>query len=290
MATASVSRFRAAVVQAAPVQAASVIFDLQSTLAKVRSLTERAAGSGATLVVFPEAFVGGYPKGIEFASRGGNRASEMQRLFRRYAEGAMEIPGPGTEVLGSIARDCGVYLVIGVVEREGGTLYRTVMFFSPEGAVMGRSRSRTLTAGETQIWGQGIEAPSPVFDTPLGRLGGPIGPEGEGPLAGAAVRRKGIQIYCVPTVDDREAWVASMRKLAFEGQCFVLSAGQFMRVADCPPEYPAAVGNEPERALIHGGSVIVSPAGVVLAGPDFAGEAILTAELDLSGGSEGWVV
>src|SRR3954465_2619792 len=101
MSAPSTSRFRAAVVQAAP-----VIFDSEATIEKVRALTKRAAGRGAQLVVFPEAFVGGYPKGIEFSSRVGTRAADVPKWFRRYAAGAMEIPGPASTELGGIANAC----------------------------------------------------------------------------------------------------------------------------------------------------------------------------------------
>lgn len=121
----------------------------------------------------------------------------------------------------------------------------------------------------------------PVLDTEIGKLGAVICWENYMPLMRAYMYSKGIQIYCAPTADDRDTWLATMRHTAVEGRCFVLSACQYLTRGDCPDDYPAIQGDEPDTVLMRGGSCIVDPFGNVLAGPDFDGETILTAELDL---------
>jgi nitrilase len=138
------------------------------------------------------------------------------------------------------------------------------------------------TAMERLVWGMGDGSTLPVFDTPIGKIGAVICWENYMPLLRTAMYAKGIQLYCAPTVDDRDTWARSMQHIAFEGRCFVLSAVQYLRRGDCPEDYPAIQGNDPSTVLIRGGSVIVNPQGVVLAGPNFEGETILTADLDLN--------
>lgn len=267
-------------VKAAVIQAAPVAFDSGATLEKVRELTASAAGGGATLVVFPEAFVSAYPKGLDFGARIGMRSAAGRDDFRRYFDSAVDVPGPAVEELGQVARDHGVYLVIGVIERDGGTLYCTILFFNDEGSYLGKHRKLMPTAMERLVWGFGDGSTLPVFDTPFGRMGAVICWENYMPLLRMAMYGKGIQIYCAPTADDRDGWVASMRHIALEGRCFVLSCNQFSRRSDFPDDYDAIQGDEPETVISRGGSVIVSPLGELLAGPDYDGETILTAELD----------
>src|SRR5438552_1749442 len=117
----------------AVVQAGSILYDTESTLAKAERLIAEAAG--ARLIVFPEAFIGGYPKGEDFGARVGSRTPEGRKLFRRYFEAAIDVPGPATDRLGAAARAHGAWLVIGVIERDGGTLYCTALFFAPDGSL-----------------------------------------------------------------------------------------------------------------------------------------------------------
>jgi len=266
---------RAAVVQAAP-----VAFDCEGTLERAARLVAEATAAGAQLVVFPEAFVSGYPKGADFGARVGSRTPEGREWFRRYHASAIDVPGPATERLGEIARERGVFLVIGVIERAGGTLYCTALFIDPDGTLLGKHRKLMPTAMERLIWGFGDGSTLPVIDTPLGRIGAVICWENYMPQLRLAMYGRGIQLYCAPTVDDRETWLPTMRHIALEGRCFVLSANQFARRSDYPADYPIAP-TDPDTVLIGGGSCIVDPAGRVLAGPARDGEAILTADLDL---------
>ncbi len=192
-----------------------------------------------------------------------------------------EVPGPACDALGLAAREAGIHLVIGVIERELGTLYCTVLFFAPDGRLLGRHRKLMPTAMERLVWGFGDGSTLPVFDTPIGNLGAVICWENYMPLLRMTMYSKGIQLYCAPTADDRETWLATMRHVALEGRCFVLSACQYLTRGDCPDDYEAIQGDDPETVLMRGGSCIISPLGGVLAGPHFEGPAILTAELDL---------
>lgn len=268
-------------VRASVVQAASVAFDRERTLEKVRALAADAVRDGAELVVFPEAFVSAYPKGLDFGARMGMRSPEGREDFRRYYDSAVEVPGPAVDHLAATARDAGIYLVIGVIERDGGTLYCTVLFFSPDGTYLGKHRKLMPTALERLVWGFGDGSTMPVFDTPLGRLGAVICWENYMPLLRTAMYSKGIQLYCAPTADDRPTWASTMRHVALEGRCFVLSCNQFTKRSDFPENYDAIQGDDPEAVISRGGSLIVDPLGQVLAGPEFDRECILTADLDL---------
>lgn len=269
-------------VRAAVVQAAPVAFDRERTLEKVRTLTAGAASQGVQIVVFPEAFVSAYPRGLTFGAVVGNRTPEGREQYRCYWESAVDVPGPAVDVLADIARHHQVYLVIGVIERDGGTLYCTVLFFSADGRSLGKHRKLMPTASERLIWGFGDGSTLPVFETPLGRLGAVICWENYMPLLRMTMYAKGIQLYCAPTADGRDSWIATMQHIALEGRCFVLSCNQFARRRDYPQDYNTSFGDDPETILSRGGSCIVNPLGQILAGPNYSEECILTAELDLA--------
>jgi nitrilase len=268
-------KFQVAVVQAAP-----VAFDRERTLAKVEDLARQAAGKGARLVLFPEAFVSAYPRGLDFGAAVGSRSDEGREQFRRYWESSVDVPGPAVNALGRTAKSYDIYLVVGVVERERGTLYCSVLFFAPDGSYLGKHRKLMPTGSERLIWGFGDGSTMPVFETPLGKMGAVICWENYLPLMRAAMYAKGIELYCAPTADPRDSWIASMRHIAVEGRCFVLSCNQFNRRRDFPPDYPSSLGEDPEAVITRGGSCIVDPFGNFLAGPNMEGEAILTAEID----------
>ena len=270
-----------ALVSAAVVQAAPVLFELQRTLAKAADLARDAASRGAKLVVFPEAFVGGYPKGLAFGVRLGVRNPEGREDFRRYFEAAIEVPGSATEYLSGIARSHSLFLVVGVVERSGGTLYCSVLFFGPKGDLLAKRRKLMPTALERVVWGQGDGSTLTVLDTEVGKIGAVICWENYMPLLRMTMYAKGVELYCAPTVDDRETWLSTMRHVALEGRCFVLSACQLLRRSDCPPDYDCIQGSDPETVLIRGGSCIIGPLGQLMAGPEFGKETVLTAELDM---------
>jgi nitrilase len=271
-----VDHLRVAVVQAAP-----VVFDVPRTLAKLRDLAADAARRGARLALFPEAFLSAYPRGLGFGVRLGMRSPEGREEFRRYYESAVDVPGPAVEAVGAAARGHRLYLVVGVVERDGGTLYCTALFFGPDGALRGKHRKVMPTALERLVWGQGDGSTLTVLDTEVGKVGAAICWENYMPLLRMALYAKGVQLWCAPTVDDRDTWLPTMRHVALEGRCFVLSACQYLTRGDCPADYACVQGDDPATVLIRGGSCIVAPLGQVLAGPHFGGEAVLTADLDM---------
>jgi len=267
-------------VRVAVVQSAPVVFDTARTMDKLADLLADAARQGAQLAVFPEAFVTGYPKGLDFGVRVGVRTPEGRDLFRRYFDSAIDVPGPATEIIGRAVRAAGVFLVVGVIERDGGTLYCTVLFFAPTGELLGKHRKLMPTAMERIVWGFGDGSTLTVVDSTFGRIGAVICWENYMPLLRTAMYAKGVQLYCAPTVDDRETWLPTMRHVALEGRCFVISACQHLRKSDCPADYPLET-EDATTTLIRGGSCIISPLGQVLAGPKFDEDAILTTDLDL---------
>ena len=162
-------RFKVAVVQASP-----VIFDPERTLDKLAALSTKAAQQGARLVLFPEAFVSAYPRGMGFGAVVGARSDAGREEFRRYWESSIDVPGPEVDRIGEIARVNRVHLVVGVVERAGGTLYCSVLFFAPDGTFLGKHRKVMPTGSERLVWGFGDGSTMPVFETPLGKIGAVI--------------------------------------------------------------------------------------------------------------------
>ncbi|ESQ42188.1 hypothetical protein EUTSA_v10013949mg [Eutrema salsugineum] len=274
------------IVRATVVQASTVFYDTPATLDKAERLLAEAAELGSQLVVFPEAFIGGYPRGSSFELSIGARTAKGRDDFRKYLASAIDVPGPEVERLAEMAKKYKVFLVMGVIEKEGYTLYCTVLFFDSQGQFLGKHRKLMPTALERCIWGFGDGSTIPVFDTPIGKIGAAICWENRMPSLRTAMYAKGIEIYCAPTADARETWQSSMTHIALEGGCFVLSANQFCRRKDYPPppDYLFSGSEEsltPDSVVCAGGSSIISPLGVVLAGPNYEGEALISADLDL---------
>jgi nitrilase len=271
----------------AVVQAAPVLFDREATVAKTIHLIHEVAGQNAQLVLFPEAFIPAYPRGLSFGMVVGNRTQEGRRLWQTYWENAVEIPGPATEALGDAVRKAGIYLAVGVIERDsqssGGTLYCTLLYFGPDGEILGKHRKLKPTGAERLIWGEGDGSTLAVLPTEFGKIGGLICWENYMPLARMAMYSKGVEIYLAPTADSRDTWQATLRHIACEGRCFVLGCNQFVT----KDMYPDTLKNHPEleeqpEVMCRGGSAIISPLGEVLAGPLYDEEGILYAELDLA--------
>ncbi len=279
-------------VTAAVVQASPTFFDREGATEKVAELTARAAADGAGLVVFPEAYVGGYPWGLAFGTAVGGRSDAGRRVWQRYWDTAVEVPGPATERMGEAAREAGVYLTVGVVERDstygGGTLFCTLLYFGADGSLLGKHRKLKPTAAERVIWGEGDGSTLTTIDAPFGRVGGLICWENYMPLARMAMYGKGVEIYLAPTADYRGRWQGTLQHIALEGRCFVLGCNQYV-TRDMYPEDLEIAGeleSWPET-LCPGGSAIYDPAGDCLAGPLFDAEGILTAELDMGAVARG---
>lgn len=254
--------------------------DTTATLAKAERLIAECGQRGGNVAVFPEAFIGGYPKGANFQVCVGRRTLEGRDEYAAYWARAIAVPGPETQRLGCAAREARLFLTIGVIEREGGTLYCTALFFSPDGVLLGKHRKIMPTAAERLLWGFGDGSTLTAVETPWGKLGAVICWENYMPLLRMAMYGKGIAIYCAPTADDKDSWAASMRHIAMEGRCFVLSACQYLTRQNFPSDISNVITHQQDAVLMRGGSLIVDPLGNVLAGPTFNREEILTADLD----------
>lgn len=269
-------------VRTAVVQAGAVPFDSEACVDKAIRLIAEASGMGAKVIVFPEAFIAGYPKGVNYGLAVGARDPVGREEFRLYLESAIDVPGAQTQRLGEAAAAHAVYVVMGVIEGEYGTCYCTVLFFGPDGSLLGKHRKLMPTVMERVIWGFGDGSTLTVVDSPYGRIGSVICWENYMPMLRMAMYSKNVALYCAPTADDRDTWLASMQHIALEGRCFVLTACQFMRKKDFPDTVRVSLGDTPEAVLMRGGSAIVNPLGQVLAGPHFGSETILMADLDLN--------
>ncbi len=270
-------------VRVAVVQAAPVLFDRQATLEKALNLIQDTAAEGAQLVLFPEAFIPAYPRGLSFGTVVGHRHPQGRDLWQRYYANCVPVPGPATERLGQAAQQAGIYLAMGVVEQDGGTLYCTTLYFGPDGALLGAHRKLKPTAAERLIWGEGDGSTLTVIETEFGAVGGLICWENYMPLARMAMYQQGVDLYLAPTADARDTWQATMRHIACEGRCFVLGCNQFVTKDMYPPDLPGIeeLADQPD-VMCRGGSVIVSPLGEVIAGPLYDEEAILYANLDMA--------
>jgi nitrilase len=274
------------VVRVAVVQAAPVIMDREATTAKAVALTHEAAKQGAKIVLFPEAFIPAYPRGLTFGTRVGSRSADGRKDWARYWRNAVSVPSETTEILAETARSAGVYLVIGVIERDAefssATLYCTILYFGPDGQLLGKHRKLKPTASERLIWGEGDGSTLTVVDTPYGKMGGLICWENYMPLARTAMYAKGVQLYLAPTADAREVWQSTIRHIALEGRCFVLSCNQYVTKDMYPTDLACyeELASAPEVMCV-GGSAIVGPLGEYVVEPVFGREEILIGDLDL---------
>ncbi len=267
-------------VQVTVLQQAPVFFDKEATLVKTEQLVAAYAVGGTRLILFPESFIPGYPRGFDFGAVIGSRSAEGRQLYADYLACSIDLETEDRARLEAIARNHQVYIVIGVTERVGGSLYCSMLYLSPKKGLEAVHRKIKPTGSERVIWGAAAGESLVSVQSDIGKLGGLICWENYMPLARMAMYEQGVQIYLAPTADSREVWTSTMRHIALEGRCFVLGCNQYFTKSMYRPEHQALVPNEPEE-MCPGGSVIVSPLGEVLAGPLFGAEGVLTAELDL---------
>lgn len=270
----------------AVVQAGSVVFDKVQSVNKAVELIKEAGTNGAKIILFPEAFISAYPRGMAFGTKVGSRDTTGRTDFQRYSESSITVPGPETDRIGKAAKEAGAYVVMGVIEKDseysGGTLYCTAVFIDPSGHVIGKHRKLKPTGTERLVWGEGDGSTMPVFDTPYGRIGSLICWENYMPLARMAMYQKGVQIYLAPTADSRDTWFASMRHIACEGRCFVLSCNQYSTKDMYPEDIAERELGEFDHEMTRGGSCIVDPLGEFIVEPVIGREEILYADIDLS--------
>lgn len=265
----------------AAVQATPVLFNLDATVDKTLKLAKEAAKRGAQLVLFPEAFLSAYPRGLAFGTVVGARSAEGRIFWQKYWDSCLDVESMAFERLSRCAKDNNIYLAVGANERtrRNGTIYCSLLLFNPEGKLIVKHRKIKPTAAERLIWGEGDGRSLQAISTSLGRVGGLICWENYMPLARYRLYDQGVEIYLAPTADARDSWQATLTHIACEGRCFVLGCNQYIEKKDYPREWRAELVDSP-KVMCRGGSAIISPLGETLVGPHYGGEEILIAELD----------
>ncbi len=264
------------------VQEHPVFFDKEGTIDKIETLLRENAKEAYDLMVFPESFIPGYPRGFTFGATIGKRSEEGRQLYAEYHKNSLDLESDSLKRLEKLSRFYKTYLVIGVTERtaSNGSLHCSMLYISPSKGLLGVHRKIKPTGTERVVWSEASGEDLVTYNTNIGKLGGLICWENYMPLARMAMYQKGIEIYIAPTADARESWVASMRHIALEGRCFVLGCNQFITKDMYPDKYRDLLIDEAD-VMCPGGSVIVSPGGEVMAGPLWNTNGILTATLDL---------
>lgn len=264
-------------------QVASVLFDKEATVLKMEKWVEKAAMEGANLVLFPEAFIAGYPRGLSFGTVVGSRSEEGRATWLRYWQSSIQIYDATFEKIGRIAKKYKVFLVTGITEKSriGGSLYCTTLYFNPDGQLIGKHRKIKPTGSERIIWGEGKGDDLDVYDTAIGKIGGLTCWENYMPHARIKLYQQGIELYMAPTADSRDTWTATLRHIAQEGRCYVLGCNQFVTKDIYPKDLPGItdLDNQPE-IMCRGGSMIVNPLGHIIAGPLYGEEGMLYANLN----------
>lgn len=264
------------------VQDSPVFFDKAKTLEKIETLVSKYAEKGCELLVFPESFIPGYPRGFSFGAKVGSRADEGRKLYQEYRDNSIDLESDDLKFLEKIAKANNTYLVIGVTEKVDvtGSLFCSMIYISPSTGLLGAHRKIKPTGSERIIWGEASGESLTTFQTDVGKLGGLICWENYMPFARMAMFQKGVEIYIAPTADSRETWLATMKHIALEGRCFVLGCNQYFTKSMYPEKYRFLLNDDPEE-ICPGGSVIISPMGKVLTGPLLNEPGVLIAVLDL---------
>jgi nitrilase len=270
-------------VTVACVQAEPVIMDRDATIEKLGRLAAEAAGSGAKLLVFPEAFIPAYPSSVWARALAGWAEPGAKEAFALLARESVEVPGEAVDRLAEIARENEVWLVTGVTERDPerpGTLYNTLLYHAPNGSLALKHRKLVPTNHERLVWGQGDGEGLRAIETGIGRIGGLICWENYLPLARFALYESGVEIYIASTADDGDRWQPTLIHIAREARAFVVSPSHFQRASSYPQDFPLARLLDGIDLVGRGGSAILAPDGSYLAGPLYGEEGILYAELD----------
>ena len=272
------------------VQESSVLLDRDKTIAQAVRLIDEAAAGGADLVVFPEAFIAGYPAWIWRLRPGGDWAL-CEDLHTRLLTTAVDL---GSNDLGAddlaplyaAAKQHRLTIVCGLNEREGrrgqATLYNTVVVIGPDGTLLNRHRKLMPTNPERMVWGFGDASGLRVIDTPQGRIGTLLCWENYMPLARYALYAQGVDIYVAPTYDSGDDWIGTLRHIAREGRCWVISAGVVLANSDIPADFPqrSTLYPDTEEWINPGDSVVIAPGGQIVAGPLHQQKGLLYADID----------
>jgi len=269
----------------AVVQESPVMLDRKATIDGMLALIAKAAGQGAELIVFPEAFIPGYPAWI-WRLRPGSDFGLSEQLHARLLDNAVDLERGDLAPLLHAAAKHKVTIVCGIDERDAelsrATLYNTVVVIGPEGRILNRHRKLMPTNPERMVWGFGDAAGLKVVDTPCGRVGTLICWENFMPLARYALYAQGIEIYIAPTYDSGDGWIGTMQHIAREAKCWVVGAGTALKASDIPEDLPgrATLYPDPKAWVNPGDSVVVAPGGEIVAGPLRNEQGILYAEID----------
>ena len=272
----NMKRFKVGVVQSTP-----VFFDLEATLEKIETIVAEQAAEGVKLLLFPESYLPGYPRGFDFGAVVGRRTTEGRKTWQAYWDNSVAVGDSHCGRLAALAQKYQLFIIMGITERDEqtSTLYCSLLYFSPKEGLLGCHRKLKPTGSERLIWGEGGSADLEVYPTSLGKMGGLICWENLMPLARMALYQQGIQIYLAPTADARTTWLPILQHIAQESRCFVLCANQYFRKSDYPDPWQELA--QVEEDCCPGGSAIVSPLGEVIAGPLWDKEGVLTAFVDL---------
>ena len=269
----------------AVVQAAPVLFDRALSTQKAIDLIRTAAGHGAELVVLPELYIPGYPYGMTFGFTVGARSEAGRQDWKRYYDNSILVPGEETAALAAVAGELGVYVSIGVSERDvfTATLYNTNLIFSPEGRLDCVHRKLKPTGAERLVWGDANRDYFPVCDTPWGPMASLICWESYMPLARVALYQRGVTLYLSPNTNDNPEWQATIQHIAIEGKCFFVNADMVIRRESYPSDlHEGDVASRFPEYVCRGGSCIIDPRGHYVTEPVWDEEAVIYAELDMS--------
>lgn len=269
------------------VQESSIVLDRDKTIDKAVRLIQEAALSGADLVVFPEAFISGYPAWI-WRLRPGTDWGTSEALHGLLLESSVNIEGGDLATLCDAAKANQVTVVCGLNERDNersrATLYNTVVIISAEGKLVHRHRKLMPTNPERMVWGFGDGSSLKVIESPIGRLSTLLCWENYMPLARYALYAQGVEIYIAPTYDSGDAWLGTMQHIAREGRCWVISCGVVLEHRDLPDDFPDkdTLYPDSDEWINPGDSVVVAPGGEIIAGPFRKEKGILYAEMDIT--------
>jgi len=269
----------------AAAQLTPVFLNKEETIEKACKAILEAGKNGAKVIVFPEAFISGYPDWVWLIPN--SKGAELNELYVKLVENAVSIPDNSTNQLCEAAKKAGISVVIGMHERNsetsGSSLFNSLLFINELGEITGKHRKLIPTGGERLIWSQGDGSTFKSYDTATGKIAGLICWENFMPLVRNAVYEAGAQILASPTWDKSPNWLQSMQHIAREGGLFVISTCMALRMDDIPDEYGFKQLYPEGREWINtGNSCIISPKGKIIAGPLEAEEGILYAEIDLN--------
>ena len=269
----------------AAAQLAPVFLNKEKTIEKACSAIEEAGRNGSKLIVFPEAFISGYPDWVWLIPN--SKGADLNKLYLKLVENSISLPDNATDKLCKAAKLANINVVIGMneanSETSGASLFNSLLFIGENGKILGRHRKLIPTGGERLIWGQGDGTTLKSYDTSVGKLGGLICWESFMPLARNAMYENGTQILAIPTWDKSSNWLGSMQHVAREGGVFVISVCMALKMTDIPDDYEFKKLYPDGRDWINtGNSCIIGPNGKILAGPLEAEEDILYADIDLN--------